>query len=173
MSDKQFKFEADTGKILNIVINSLYSQREIFLRELISNASDAINKRKFETLRAGESGDTFDGAIGIAVDKKAQTITISDNGIGLTSDEMVATLGTIASSGTKAFMESIDTGEDGDIGDQLIGQFGVGFYSAFMVADQITVISHKHGADEVHAWTSDGQTGLPLPMRNARPQART
>ena len=71
MSDKQFKFEADTGKILNIVINSLYSQREIFLRELISNASDAINKRKFETLRAGESGDTFDGAIGIAVDKKA------------------------------------------------------------------------------------------------------
>ena len=162
MSDKQFKFEADTGKILNIVINSLYSQREIFLRELISNASDAINKRKFETLRAGESGDTFDGAIGIAVDKKARTVTISDNGIGLTSDEMVATLGTIASSGTKAFMENIDTGENGDIGDQLIGQFGVGFYSAFMVADQITVVSHKHGADEVHAWTSDGQTGFTI-----------
>ena len=114
MSDKQFKFEADTGKILNIVINSLYSQREIF-RELISNASDAI-KRKFETLKQ-RVGDTFDGAIGIAVDKKARTVTISDNGIGLTSDEMVATLGTIASSGTKAFIESVDNNDDGDIGD--------------------------------------------------------
>ena len=162
MSDKQFNFEADTGKILNIVINSLYSQREIFLRELISNASDAINKRKFETLSAGEAGDTFDGAIGIAVDKKAQTITISDNGIGLTGNEMVETLGTIASSGTKAFMQNMDTGENGNIGDQLIGQFGVGFYSAFMVADQITVISHKHGADEVCAWTSDGQSGFTI-----------
>ena len=84
MSDKQFDFEADTGKILNIVINSLYSQREIFLRELISNASDAINKRKLETLNAGEADNTFDGAITIAVDKKARTIKISDNGIGLT-----------------------------------------------------------------------------------------
>jgi molecular chaperone HtpG len=162
MSDKQFNFEADTGKILNIVINSLYSQREIFLRELISNASDAINKRIFETLSAGEAGNTFDGAITVAVDKKAGTITISDNGIGLTSDEMVATLGTIASSGTKAFMESMDTSDKGDIGDQLIGQFGVGFYSAFMVAEKITVISHKHAADEVNAWTSDGQSGFTI-----------
>ena len=162
MSDKQFKFEADTGKILNIVINSLYSQREIFLRELISNASDAINKRKFETLKSGESDDTFDGAIGIAVDKKARTVTISDNGIGLTSDEMVATLGTIASSGTKAFIERVDNNDDGDIGDQLIGQFGVGFYSAFMVADEITVVSHKHGTNEAHIWISDGQTGFTI-----------
>ena len=162
MSDKQFNFEADTGKILNIVINSLYSQREIFLRELISNASDAINKRIFETLSAGEAGNTFDGAITIAVDKKTRTITISDNGIGLTGDEMVATLGTIASSGTKAFMESMDTSNKGEIGDQLIGQFGVGFYSAFMVAEKITVISHKHAADEVNAWTSDGQSGFTI-----------
>ena len=131
MSDKQFKFEADTGKILNIVINSLYSQREIFLRELISNASDAINKRKFETLKSGGSDDTFVGAIGIAVDKKARIVTISDNGIGLTSDEMVATLGTIASSGTKAFIERVDNNDDGDIGDQLIGQFGVGLLGHF------------------------------------------
>ena len=130
MSDKQFKFEADTGKILNIVINSLYSQRErYFFVSLFQMRQMPSTNGNSETLRAGESGDTFDGAIGIAVDKKARTITISDNGIGLTSDEMVATLGTIASSGTKAFMENIDNGDDGDIGDQLIGQFGVGFYS--------------------------------------------
>ena len=162
MADTQFNFEADTGKILNIVINSLYSQREIFLRELISNASDAINKRKFETLKSGEAGDTFDGAIGIAVDKKSRTIKISDNGIGLTNDEMVATLGTIASSGTKAFMERVDSSENNDVGDQLIGQFGVGFYSAFMVADQITVLSHKHGTSKAYAWTSDGQSGFSI-----------
>ena len=102
MSDKTFSFEADTGKILGIVINSLYSQKEIFLRELISNASDAINKRKFDIITSGNAADTFEGKINIAVDKKNKTITMSDNGIGLSSDEMVETLGTIASSGTKA-----------------------------------------------------------------------
>ena len=162
MSEKQFDFEADTGKILNIVINSLYSQREIFLRELISNASDAINKRKLETLNAGEANNTFDGAITIAIDKKARTIKISDNGIGLTSDEMIATLGTIASSGTKAFVDSIEGDEQGDIGGQLIGQFGVGFYSAFMVSEKITVVSHKHETDDAYAWTSDGQSGFQI-----------
>ena len=101
MTDQNFAFEADTGKILNIVINSLYSQKEIFLRELVSNASDAINKRKFEVTSAGGMTDNFDGEITIAVDAKAKTITISDNGIGLDADEMKDTLGTIASSGTK------------------------------------------------------------------------
>ena len=163
MSGKEFNFEADTGRILNIVINSLYSQREIFLRELISNASDAINKRKFATISASEAADTIEGAIGIATDKKANTLTLSDNGIGLSADEMVETLGTIASSGTRNFVESADKdGKGDDISDQLIGQFGVGFYSAFMVAERIDVISKKHGTDTANVWSSDGQSGFSI-----------
>ena len=163
MSDKTFSFEADTGKILGIVINSLYSQKEIFLRELISNASDAINKRKFDIITSGNAADTFEGKINIAVDKKNKTITISDNGIGLSSDEMVETLGTIASSGTKAFIESTKTSENTkEVNDQLIGQFGVGFYSAFMVAEKIEVLSKKHGEKSASQWASDGQSGYSI-----------
>ncbi len=163
MSDKTFSFEADTGKILGIVINSLYSQKEIFLRELISNASDAINKRKFDIITSGNAADTFEGKINIAVDKKNKTITLSDNGIGLSSDEMVETLGTIASSGTKAFLESAKTSENTkEVNDQLIGQFGVGFYSAFMVADQVEVLSKKHGQESASQWASDGQSGYSI-----------
>ena len=163
MSDKTFSFEADTGKILGIVINSLYSQKEIFLRELISNASDAINKRKFDIITSGNAADTFEGKINIAVDKKNKTITLSDNGIGLSADEMVETLGTIASSGTKAFLESAKTSENTkEVNDQLIGQFGVGFYSAFMVADQVAVVSKKHGQKSASQWASDGQSGYSI-----------
>jgi molecular chaperone HtpG len=163
MSTKTFNFEADTGKILNIVINSLYSQKEIFLRELISNASDAINKRKFEIITAGSAADTVDGNITITVHKKDKTITLSDNGIGLSADEMVETLGTIASSGTKAFMEAAKTTKDAnDMTDQLIGQFGVGFYSAFMVADKVEVLSRKHGASSASLWASDGEGGFTI-----------
>ena len=163
MTVQTFNFEADTGKILSIVINSLYSQKEIFLRELISNASDAINKRKFDIMTAGNAADTFDGKIAIAVNKKDKTITLSDNGIGLSSDEMVETLGTIASSGTKAFIEAAKTTKDtDDVSDQLIGQFGVGFYSAFMVADQVEVLSKKHGAKTASLWASDGQGGFTI-----------
>ena len=163
MTTQTFNFEADTGKILNIVINSLYSQKEIFLRELISNASDAINKRKFEIITAGSAADTFDGKITITVHKKDKTITISDNGIGLSAEEMVETLGTIASSGTKAFMEAAKTTKDADkMTDQLIGQFGVGFYSAFMVADKVEVSSKKHDAKSANLWASDGQGGFSI-----------
>ena len=160
MNDQVFAFEADTGKILDIVINSLYSQKEIFLRELISNASDAINKRKFAVLGAGDSSETFDGEITIATDKKSKTLTVSDNGIGLSADEMRETLGTIASSGTKAFVESLGEAKEGEeLTDQLIGQFGVGFYSAFMVAERIEVVSRRHGQKEATQWSSDGQSG--------------
>ena len=168
MAEKTFNFEADTGKILNIVINSLYSQSEIFLRELISNASDAINKRKFEVAGGGAAADTFDGAIDIAVDKKARTVKISDNGIGLSADEMVSTLGTIASSGTRAFIDQAEQAQDkkakanDDVTAQLIGQFGVGFYSAFMVADKIEVLSRRHGSDHANLWVSDGQSGFSI-----------
>ncbi|MBL6596828.1 MAG: molecular chaperone HtpG [Candidatus Puniceispirillum sp.] len=163
MTTQTFNFEADTGKILNIVINSLYSQKEIFLRELISNASDAINKRKFKIITAGSAADTVDGKITITVHKKDKTITISDNGIGLSAEEMVETLGTIASSGTKAFMEAAKTTKDADkMTDQLIGQFGVGFYSAFMVADKVEVLSKKHDAKAANLWASDGQGGFSI-----------
>ena len=163
MSNQTFNFEADTGRILDIVINSLYSQKEIFLRELISNASDAINKRKFAVLSAGDAADMFDGEITISTDKKARTLTISDNGIGLSAAEMKDTLGTIASSGTKAFVETAKTAEDGaELTDQLIGQFGVGFYSAFMVAESIDVVSRAQGASEASRWHSDGTSGFSI-----------
>ena len=146
MSEKNFEFEADTGKILDIVINSLYSQKEIFLRELISNASDAINKRKIAVLASGNSADMFNGNVSITADKKARTLTISDNGIGLSAEEMKSTLGTIASSGTKAFVDSSKNADSADFADQLIGQFGVGFYSAFMVAEKVTLKTRPAGS---------------------------
>ena len=163
MSNQVFEFEADTGRILDIVINSLYSQKEIFLRELISNASDAINKRKFAVMSAGDAAEMFDGEITISTDKKARTLTITDNGIGLSADDMKETLGTIASSGTKAFVETATAGKDGaELTDQLIGQFGVGFYSAFMVADRIDVLSRPHGATQANLWQSDGKAGFSI-----------
>ena len=164
MDDQQFAFEADTGKILDIVINSLYSQKEIFLRELISNASDAVDKRKFAVLGAGDASETFDGEITITADRKAGTLTITDNGIGLSAEEMPETLGTIASSGTKAFVESLGEAKEGEeLTDQLIGQFGVGFYSAFMVADRIEVVSRRHGAAGAHDGTVTASRAMPLP----------
>ena len=117
MTEKNFEFEADTGKILDIVINSLYSQKEIFLRELISNASDAINKRKIAVLASGNSADMFDGNVSIRADKKAKTLTISDDGIGLSAEEMKTTLGTIASSGAKAFVDSSKNADSSDFAD--------------------------------------------------------
>ena len=120
MSEKNFEFEADTGKILDIVINSLYWQKKIFLRELISNASDAINKRKIAVLGSDNSADMFDGNVSITADKKAKTLTISDDGIGLSAEEMKSTLGTIASPGTKAFIDSSKNADSSDFADRLV-----------------------------------------------------
>jgi molecular chaperone HtpG len=159
---EHYQFAADTGKILDIVIDSLYSQKEIFLRELVSNASDAISKRQFESLQ-GEAAGSFDGVISIAVDKKAKSITISDNGIGLDADDLRETLGTIASSGTKAFLEQMDKpGDAAKTQSQLIGQFGVGFYAAFMVAERVEVASKKATSDDAFCWASDGKSGFSI-----------
>ena len=159
---EHYQFAADTGKILDIVIDSLYSQKEIFLRELVSNASDAISKRQFESLQ-GEAAGSFDGVISIAVDKKAKSITISDNGIGLDADDLRETLGTIASSGTKAFLEQMDkAGDAAKTQSQLIGQFGVGFYAAFMVAERVEVVSKKATNDDAFCWASDGKSGFSI-----------
>jgi molecular chaperone HtpG len=150
-------FQTEVSRVLDLVIRSLYSNKEIFLRELVSNASDAAEKLRFEALsNEGLYEDQSDLAIRLTVDSEKGTLTISDNGIGMNRDEVVSNIGTIARSGTKAFIESMsgDKAEDS----QLIGQFGVGFYSAFIVADRVTIETRKAGtvADEGVRWESEG-----------------
>ena len=151
-----FSFQTEVGQLLDIVAGSLYSNREIFLRELISNASDACDKLRYEALTASaltENAEPF--AVVLDVDKKAKTLSISDNGIGMNHADLLETLGTIARSGTGAFLETLKDGSKGDLG--LIGQFGVGFYSAFMVANKVEVLTRKAGEDQSWLWTSDGK----------------
>ena len=163
MSNYTQTFEADTGKILNIVINSLYSDRDIFLRELLSNASDAIQKRKFlgQTDPAVLNNEIDN--IEIVINKKKKIIEITDTGFGLSDAELAETLGTIAKSGTSAFLQELDGEESSkDAAKTLIGQFGVGFYSAFMVADKVEVVSRKAGTSKSSIWESDGQSGFAI-----------
>src|SRR5512143_1304596 len=143
MTAEKMEFKTEVQEILNLMIHSLYSHKEIFLRELISNASDAIDKARYESLTNRDIfANTGEWKIKIMVDKTAGTLTVSDNGIGMTHDEVVAELGTIAHSGTKDFLRAL---QDKSVQDRpgLIGQFGVGFYSSFMVADKVTVITRK------------------------------
>lgn len=149
-------FQAEVKQLLHLMIHSLYSNKEIFLRELVSNASDACDKLRFEAIDQPEllAGDS-ELAIRVSYDKAARTITISDNGIGLSREEAIANLGTIARSGTREFFSKLTGDKQKDA--QLIGQFGVGFYSSFIVADKVTVVSRRAGADEAVQWESDGQ----------------
>lgn len=163
MTVQTHNFEADTGKILNIVINSLYSDRDIFLRELLSNGSDAIHKRKFlgQTDQAILNSDADE--ILINVNEKKKTIEILDTGIGLSAEDLTETLGTIARSGTSSFLDSIEASSDTkDAAKTLIGKFGVGFYSAFMVAEKVVVTTRKAGEAETNLWESDGQSGYSI-----------
>lgn len=146
------EFGAETGKILQLMIHSLYENKDIFLRELISNASDACDKLRYESL-SGKDEDSSNLKIQVIADEKAKTLTIIDNGIGMNNEDMVENLGTIASSGTQRFLEAATGDSKKDI--QLIGQFGVGFYSAFMVADEITVTSQKAGENQAWTWHSN------------------
>src|SRR4051794_13307784 len=141
------EFRSELKQLLHIITHSLYSNKEIFLRELISNASDAINKIRFDALSHEEllEGDK-DWKIKVALDKDAGTLTVSDNGVGLSKESAIENLGTIARSGTKAFLEALRSKQAAQRPD-LIGQFGVGFYSAFMVADKVTVLSRPAGGD--------------------------
>ena len=149
-------FQAEVSRLLDIVAHSLYSEREIFLRELISNASDACDRRRYAALTDTALAVGDDGyAITIATDKDAGTLTLSDNGIGMDRQEMVDNLGTIARSGTSQFLQQLTGDSRKDMA--LIGQFGVGFYSAFIVADKVEVLSRKAGETEAHLWTSDGK----------------
>jgi len=150
-------FQTEVGRLLDIVAGSLYSNREIFLRELVSNASDACDKLRHGALTTPSlvEGDQ-EFRIELALDAKAKTITVSDNGIGMNRDDLMETLGTIAKSGTSAFLENLGKGDEKD-DISLIGQFGVGFYSAFMVADRVDVVTRKAGEKDAWLWSSDGK----------------
>ena len=162
-------FEAEVGRLLKIVANSLYSEREIFLRELLSNASDACDRLRYANLtEPGLLADDPDLKVTVTIDKKARTITITDNGIGMGHDELVSELGTIARSGTSAFMAELE-GADSDMA--LIGQFGVGFYASFMVADRVSVVSRKAGEEQSWSWQSDGEGSYTI-APNEAPAAR-
>lgn len=152
MKTETRKFDAEVAKVLQLVIHSLYTNKDIFLRELISNASDAIDKRRF--LSQSNTAITNEGEykIKIALDEKKKTLTITDNGIGMSHDELIENLGTIAKSGTQGFLDQLEKKDDVD----LIGQFGVGFYSSFMVADEVTVNSKKAGEQKAYQWQSKG-----------------
>ena len=157
METKQFK--AESKRLLEMMINSIYTHKEIFLRELISNASDAIDKLYFKSLTDDKVGmNKSDFAIWLEPDKDKKTLTISDNGIGMTAEDLENNLGTIAQSGSLAFKSENELGDDVNI----IGQFGVGFYSAFMVAKKVTVISKAYGSDKAYKWISDGVDGYTI-----------
>ena len=163
-------FQADVARLLHLMVHSVYSERDIFLRELISNAADACEKLRYESIAEPalvQDGQPF--GITIAIDKDAKTLSVSDNGIGMSEQDLTGALGTIASSGTRAFLDKIaaskgtaqdktkDEGETSEKASDLIGQFGIGFYSAFMVADEVEVDTRRAGGDFAYRWTSDGK----------------
>ena len=159
MEKKQFK--AESQRLMDLMINSIYTHKEIFLREIISNASDAIDKLAYRALtddKVGLNRDDF--KIVVVPDKETRTLTVSDNGIGMTQEEMENNLGTIAKSGSLQFKKETEDADDAEL--DIIGQFGVGFYSAFMVADKVTVISKAYGADTAWKWESEGVDGYTI-----------
>ena len=180
-------FQADVARLLHLMVHSVYSEREIFLRELLSNASDACEKLRYEAVaNAGLLADEAPFAIRLSLDKDAGQLTVADNGIGMSREDLTEALGTIARSGTRAFLDRVGGGEaasgdtpetdDADTGtapsakSDLIGQFGIGFYSAFMVADRVVVDSRRAGSEEAWSWTSDGKGTFavaPLPLEAA------
>lgn len=157
MAKKQFK--AESKRLLDLMINSIYTHKEIFLRELISNASDAIDKLYYKKLTEGDSGlSREDFSVMIEADEDERTLKIIDNGMGMTKEELEKNLGTIARSGSLDFKSAMEKKDEIDI----IGQFGVGFYSAFMVSDKVSVVSKAYGEEEAHVWESTGADGYTI-----------
>lgn len=166
MAEERYEFQAETKQLLDLMIHSIYTNREIFLRELISNGSDAIDKLHYEALTNRDllEGDT-EFSIRLAIDKDKKTLTVADNGIGMDKEDIKANIGTIARSGTKAFLERLKAEKEDseNVSDkELIGQFGVGFYSAFMVAKTVTVLTRKAGTDTGYCWKSTGDGSYTL-----------
>jgi molecular chaperone HtpG len=163
-------FEADVARLLHLMVHAVYSDKDVFLRELISNAADACERLRYDAIATPSlTADDPKPRITMTLDADARRLTVEDNGIGMSRDEMVEALGTIARSGTKAFMERLEASKSAD-GATLIGQFGVGFYSAFMVADRVDVTSHRAGTNEAWRWSSDGKgtfTVAPAPTAEA------
>lgn len=148
-----FAYEAEVSKMLDIVINSLYTNKDIFLRELISNASDALDKIRFLSVTKPELlGETKELEVKVEYDPDNKTLTVRDTGIGMTKEDMISNLGTVARSGTTNFMKSLSAAEKNDV--NMIGMFGVGFYSSFLVADRVTVASKSNDDDVQHVWES-------------------
>lgn len=172
-------FEADVAKLLHLMVHSVYSEKSVFLRELIANAADACERLRYEAIaEPALLGEDVKPRITVALDAQAKSLTVEDNGIGMSRDEMIEALGTIARSGTKAFLERIEAAQkdDGAEGGALIGRFGVGFYSAFMVAERVEVISRRAGTETAAMWSSDGKgafavspaAGAQAPRRGTR-----
>ncbi|MGA2495696.1 MAG: molecular chaperone HtpG, partial [Roseiarcus sp.] len=168
---KTQSFEADVARLLQLMVHSVYSDRDIFVRELVSNAADACEKLRYEAIAKPElieSGEPF--RIEIALDPERHTIAFNDNGVGMTRAELVEALGTIARSGTRAFLDRLTAEDAGKEATNLIGQFGIGFYSSFMVAAEVVVETRRAGTEEAWRWSSDGQgvfSVAPLPLAEA------
>ena len=170
--EEKLEFQAEVAKVLNLVIHSLYSNKEIFLRELISNASDACDKLRYLALTTpGLLDEGTDFKIDISTNKKERSITVADNGIGMNREELIENLGTIARSGTTAFLDSLSGDEQKDAA--LIGQFGVGFYSCFSVAEKVEVITRKAGDEKAWGWTSDGVSAFSISETERENQGAT
>jgi molecular chaperone HtpG len=158
MTTETFEFQVEARQLLQMMIHSIYSNKDVFLRELVSNASDALDKLRLEALRDDTLGaDVSDLHIDIDTDPTARTLTVRDNGIGMSRDEVVALIGTIANSGTAAFLKDLKAAEDSASAEGLIGQFGVGFYASFMVADEVTLVTRRAGESKGTRWTSSGE----------------
>jgi molecular chaperone HtpG len=154
MNPERHEFQAEVQQLLDLMVHSLYSDKDIFLRELISNASDALDKLRFEQLTRTDLGELGEAMIRLEVDREARTLSIADSGIGMTRDEVVSNIGTIARSGTREFLRAVEAGQKTP---ELIGQFGVGFYSAFMVADRIVLTTRRAGEAAATRWESQGE----------------
>ena len=157
--ETEFGFQAEVARLLHLMVHSVYSEKEIFLRELVSNGADACDKLRYEAITKPELlSDDPDLRLTIVANEESKTLSIADNGIGMSRAELIDNLGVIARSGTKAFLAAAE--KKGGDAPSVIGQFGVGFYSAFMVADRIEVLSRKAGSKSVHLWSSDGINGF-------------
>ncbi|MER6101503.1 molecular chaperone HtpG [Streptomyces sp. NPDC001832] len=171
MPTETFEFQVEARQLLQMMIHSIYSNKDVFLRELVSNASDALDKLRLEALRDDSLGaDVSDLHIDIETDKQARTLTVRDNGIGMSHDEVVQLIGTIANSGTAKFLRELKEAEDSAAAEGLIGQFGVGFYSSFMVADEVTLLTRRAGESQGTRWTSTGEGTYTIETVDGAPQ---